>query len=358
MKYSLCNELLNSKKILHCLIDHFPEYMNGKTSFNPWAVEIHPTARCNHQCIHCSYKERNEKRDTLKKEVMDDLIDSIIKMNVKGVYFSGGGEPTMYPELKKYIEKLYKAGVDVAILTNGTLLEKSGIIDIANMLNYIAISVPSCDPANFEKITGSKLIDNVLNAPEKIKKTHQEKSPIIGARIVITNLIYKEVASILQTMKDKKFDYALFKVVRDYEDRGLGLGREEEEYLKNTISKMEIAEKIDDDYTNLKYIFHFKKEIKYSEKCLTNEMGMIANINTDGKVYPNIVYIGNEDFGIGDIYRTRLEKIWNSDEHHKVKENSNRKWKAKECKNCRAILYNEIMDEFLEEVPKEVDPFI
>lgn len=332
--------------------------MKGEFNFMPWSVEIHPTARCNHKCIHCSYKERNEKRDSIKIEVMNQLINSIVDMKVKGVYFSGGGEPTVYPELIKYIERLYKSGVEVALLTNGTLLEKSGIIDGANMLNYIAISVPSCDQIVFEKITGSKLLNDVLEVPEKIKNLHQEFSPIIGARIVITNLIYKEVDSILQTVKDKKFDYALFKVVRDYEDRGLGLGREEEAYLKNSIIKMKAEEKIDDSFTNLEYIFSFKKDTKYSEKCLTNEMGMIANINTDGKVYPNIIYIGDDDFCIGDINKGSLEEIWNSDNHIKVKVNSNKKWKSKECENCRAISYNQIMDEFLEKVPSEEDPFI
>jgi wyosine [tRNA(Phe)-imidazoG37] synthetase (radical SAM superfamily) len=75
-------------------------------------------------------------------------------MKVKAVYFSGGGEPTMYPNITKYIETLYDNGIEVALLTNGSTLEKAGIVDIANMFNYIAVSVPSVTRENFDYITG------------------------------------------------------------------------------------------------------------------------------------------------------------------------------------------------------------
>lgn len=358
MRYSLCYDLLNSNKILYCFAERFKEYMNGKTDFNPWSIEIHPTAKCNHRCIHCSYKARNESRISINQDAMEKLITSVINMKIKGVYFSGGGEPTLYPNLKKYIEKLYKESIEVSLITNGTLLEESGIIDIANMLNYIAISVPSCNETTFEKITNSKFLNKVLEAPKKIKDKHGLQAPIIGSRIVITNLIYKEVPEILETMKERGFDYAIFKVVRDYEDRGLGLSQDKENYLKEKINELKDKNKINSNFTNLDKIFDFKKEVKFSEVCITNQLGMIANVNTDGTIYPNIVHIGDLDFCIGNINEEILTKIWNSKRHREVKENSNMKWKKCECKNCRAIGYNQIIDTILKSVPKELDPFI
>lgn len=358
MKYSLCKDLLNSKKIFYTFAEKFESYTSGNNKFNPWSVEIHPTAKCNHRCIHCSYKERNEHRLSLDKAVMERLIDSLIAMKVKGVYFSGGGEPTIYPNLKYYIEKLYKNNVEVALLTNGSLIEKTGIVDIADMINYIAISVPSCDNETFTKITGVNDLDEVLSVPYKIKCKHGYNSPIVGARIVVTNLIYKEVESILETMKEKQFDYALFKVVRDYEDRGLGLDKEAENYLKNTIARLKKENKLDSKYTNLEYIFDFKKETKFKDICHVNNMGLIGNINTDGKVYPNIVEIDDSEFCIGDLNKNDFDEIWNSKQHGAVKEKSNCKWKNKQCKNCRAMNYNQIMDRMLEEIPNELDKFI
>ena len=87
MKYSLCNDFLNSQKVMFPFGTYLADYKAGKSDFAPWSVEIHPTARCNHRCIHCSYKERNESRHHMDKEVFDRLISSLISMKVKGVYF-------------------------------------------------------------------------------------------------------------------------------------------------------------------------------------------------------------------------------------------------------------------------------
>ena len=358
MKDSLCDDLLNSKKIMYCTLPKLMPYIEGKKDFNPWSVEIHPTAKCNHRCIHCSYKERNENRKSLDQEVMKKLIDSIIKMKVKGVYFSGGGEPTVYPRLKEYIEKLYNNGVEVALLTNGTMLEDTGIVDIANMLNYIAISVPSCDMDTFEKIVGTRYLDKVLSAPQKIKDKHKENAPIIGARIVVTNLIYKEVESILETMKVRNFDYALFKVVRDYEDRGLGIDEEAEKYLKDTIKRLSEEGKLDRKFTNLEYIFNFKKDREVSEVCHVNNMGLLANISPEGEVYPNIVEIDDKDFCIGNLYENSLEELWNSERHNEVKEISNKKYSCHKCKNCRALSYNQFINDIIKDLPSKQDSFI
>ena len=107
---ALSHDLLNSSKILFHYGKMLEDICKGKEDFTPVAIEVHPTAVCNHRCIHCSYKERNENRASLSKEVMDRLVDSVIAMHIRAVYFSGGGEPTLYPGIADYITKLYDNG--------------------------------------------------------------------------------------------------------------------------------------------------------------------------------------------------------------------------------------------------------
>ena len=169
MKYSLCDDFLNSKKIVYPLATHLQPYLNGEENFSPWAVEVHPTAKCNHRCIHCSYKERNESRIEMPQEIFNKLIDSLIKLKVRGVYFSGGGEPCTYKGLGNAIKKLKENGVEVALVTNATLFEKAGMLDFAQYINYIAVSVPSCQPEMYKKITGVDLVETVLGLASKVK---------------------------------------------------------------------------------------------------------------------------------------------------------------------------------------------
>ena len=68
--------------------------------------------------------------------------------------------------------------------------------------------------------------------------------------------------------------------------------------------------------------------------------------------------IDKEEFCIGDLNKESLEEIWNSQRHKEVKEASNRKWMEGACKNCRAISYNRIINETIDQMPAYFDPFI
>lgn len=359
MKESLCDDFLNSKKVLYPFFEKATDYLvNGRCDFMPWAVEVHPTAKCNHTCIHCSYKERNENRVELDKETFDTLITSLIKMGVHGVFFSGGGEPCIYPYLKNGIIKLHEAGVDCAIVTNGSLVEKMGILDIANHLNYIAVSVPSVTPDLFERITGKPYVEEILSLPQKIRSAHGDNSPVIGTRVVITNLIIDEVTDILKTLKSCGYDYANFKIVRDYESRGLGVSKESEEKLKKEIEEMKEKGMIDRRYTNIDRIFDFKQKYSPEKTCHINKMGMLAVVTPEGDVYHNISEIVMEDFKIGNLHDKTLEELWNSDKHNEVKKKSHELWISGKCENCRAIGFNQRINEVLSGLPEKPDPLI
>ena len=294
----------------------------------------------------------------MDKEVFDRLISSLISMKVKGVYFSGGGEPCIYEGLADAVVKLYENGVESALVSNGSLIESSGVLDVADHFNYIALSVPSCTRELFKKITGTDNMSKVLEIPSRIKEKFADKSPVIGSRVVVTNLIVDEVPHILDTIKEKDFDYAIFKIVRDYEDRGLGVSDDKVRELENVIQELSKEGKIDHNFTNLDSVFSYRKPYTPSEVCHINQMGLLAAVTPEGDVYPNISEIGKKEFLVGNLYESSFEEIWNSDRHREVKENSNRRWKCGDCRNCRAISYNMIMDRILETLPLEMDPFI
>jgi radical SAM protein with 4Fe4S-binding SPASM domain len=157
------------------------------------------------------------------------------------------------------------------------------------------------------------------------------------------------------TLREHQVDYVLFKIVRDYEDTGLGLTTENEDELQKEIT--DIGESAEDSFTNIKSIFSYRSPKPFS-RCYINELGYIANIDVDGKVYPNIVEIGDEEFLIGDLYKEKLEEMWNGKNHQKVKQTSLDKCRAGKCENCRAIAYNGIIEEFLSKLPSGYDNFI
>ena len=180
----------------------------------------------------------------------------------------------------------------------------------------------------------------------------------MGARVVVTNLIADEVSEILKTLQAREFDYALFKIVRDYEDRGLGLSNDMVEKLQEEIETLKSSNMIDSRFTNLDRIFAYRKPYDTTGICHVNNMGLLAAVTPEGDVYPNISEIGHEEFKVGNLAENSFEEIWNSQRHNEVKAVSNENWKSGLCKNCRAISYNVQINNILTGCPKEEDPFV
>ena len=162
----------------------------------------------------------------------------------------------------------------------------------------------------------------------------------------------------MQTLKDREYDYALFKIVRDYEDRGLGLSEEMVNKLKKEIEDLNASGKIDPKFTNLNKIFAYRKPYETEGICHVNQMGLLAAVTPEGDVYPNISEIGKDKFKVGNLHENPFEEIWNSERHAEVKAVSNAQWKEGICKNCRAISYNVQVNNLLVGCPKEEDPFV
>ncbi len=128
--------------------------------------------------------------------------------------------------------------------------------------------------------------------------------------------------------------------------------------LKEEIVKLNDSNKIDDNFTNLNRIFNYRKPYDPNGKCHINRMGLLAVITPEGDVYPNIAEIGNEEFCVGNILHSNFENIWNSLEHTKVKDVSDKYWQDNKCKNCRAISYNLRINDMVSCLPCEEDSFL
>jgi len=84
----------------------------------PILVEIAPTAFCNASCPWCFFKDRKSdaKIDSLK---MMEIIEDLALLGVKAINWTGGGEPTLHPHFKDFVERAFFLGIEQGIFTNG-----------------------------------------------------------------------------------------------------------------------------------------------------------------------------------------------------------------------------------------------
>ena len=175
----------------------------------PLHIRLKPTNRCNHRCIYCCF--RNDKlylSELLKEEdqipagKMKEIIADLKDMKVKAVTFSGGGEPLAYPYIYQTVEELLRAGIKVAMLTNGGLLQGKIARLLAERASWVRISMDAADAETYRRIRNVDLeeFDRVCENISDFARMKRDDCQL-GVNFVVGEENYNAVFEFLRLMK-------------------------------------------------------------------------------------------------------------------------------------------------------------
>ena len=173
----------------------------------PLYIRIKPTNVCNHNCYYCHYKnsyltlDEYDPTDFIPHDKMMEIISDMGTMGVKAVTFSGGGEPLVYPYIEETMEKVLQTGIDLSIITNGSLLvgKKAELLAHAK---WVRLSIDSIDPGNYAKNRGisEKAMGILLNNIQNFAAI-KDRNCELGVNFVVGKENYKEITELAVTMK-------------------------------------------------------------------------------------------------------------------------------------------------------------
>jgi len=166
----------DSNKILGHL-DKIIEWLDGK---NPFAVtmEVDPTDKCNHHCPGCAGGRTSN--DTMLGELeMMRVIKQATVLGLRGITFTGGGEPLLNPYTIESMDYAKRLGLDVGLITNGSI----GYPDWPKLLkicSWIRISLDAGTPEMHRLTHGSKGFARVVQNIRNIVSTKDSDGCTMG----------------------------------------------------------------------------------------------------------------------------------------------------------------------------------
>lgn len=121
-------------------------------------LRVSVTDRCNYKCIYCRTGEYGAQYPELAIDEYLRLIKLFVNLGIEKVRLTGG-EPLLRNGLIELIQEL--AGlrtisgqpIDIALTTNGHLLEKMATSLVSAGLNRVTVSMDAVDAPTFERIT-------------------------------------------------------------------------------------------------------------------------------------------------------------------------------------------------------------
>jgi radical SAM protein with 4Fe4S-binding SPASM domain len=167
-----------------------------KHRFKKIYLEI--TTNCNKNCSFCGGSAR--KKEFLSLEKFENRLKQIAGLGER-IYLYVAGEPLLHPELPLFLQIAENLGVEIAITTNGILIDERTAVIRSNALKELNISVHS---AQNEEET-EKIVKSGLNSA-KLGKDMQ-------VSLRFWNYENEENSQLRKTIEILQKEFANFKIV-------------------------------------------------------------------------------------------------------------------------------------------------
>lgn len=194
---SLHQKLTNLKCVLN---------LTTHKSFVLPLVIFHPTGRCNSRCLTCNIWETADGNGELKLEEIKRLTESLSTLGAKEAIFSGG-EPLLHPKIFEICELFSKKGINLALLTNGLLLEKFAK-QVGKYFSKVFISFDGSNDIILKEIRGVNAYERIAAGINKLKSNGYATN--VTGRSVIQKKNYTDLPNIVKSAKEIGFDHISF----------------------------------------------------------------------------------------------------------------------------------------------------
>lgn len=313
----------------------------------PVMFHMSPCNPCNLTCSFCCFANRAMK-EMLTVEQMTKAVDQFAELGVLGMEFTGGGEPTLHPQLDYMIDYIHKKGIKIGIVTNGSRLKK---IKNWDKVSWVRLGMYGFDEGydydlsvfdgltNIE-ISAAYVWDGALETSTNPNVTGKWSDP---SKKILAKNFYKEenFFRMLKWVEEKKIPTRIaFNAIKNPKETAKDI-----EQIRGLLAKHE------EENGPLKFAFlsdfNFKG-VRRNDNCY---MHMVKPcVFTDGNVYvcpsaelaPENNYHVNDEFkicdinGILDFYNSQVGGPDVSRRHHG-------------CSFCKYAYQNELIDDVVTE---------
>ena len=293
----------------------------------PINLEINPTNTCNQSCTWCTYGYLHDRREKLTLDLVVSLLRDAKELGVKGVVWTGGGEPTVCKWLPEGMDKAAQLSLFQGMNSNGSLLDDRYNSILSSEFTYVRFSVDAASPEVYSRTHRTtpdqfqRVIDNIAGL---LQVRDQENSNLtVGFSFLVDRSNVDDLRAAAALSKSIGVDYFQIKPIVHYVESNNQFCEESELWRKMEDQLPGVFELRDNRFA-VHFLGHKFSDIKMQEQyfgrtydvCRGNEL--LATVGADGSVDVCCAYKGNKDWSFGNLHDNRFKEIWESERRRKV----------------------------------------
>lgn len=345
----------------HKLIYHVSrvnDWLKGNCIY-PIYAEISPAGTCNHRCIYCALDFMEYQTRFLDSRVLKERLSEMASCGLKSIMYAGEGEPLLHKEIVDIINHTKQTGIDVAITTNGVLFREDIIESTLENITWIKVSINGGTKETYAKIhkTNPESFERVISNMSYAAKIKRERGYkcTLGMQLILLPENSEEIKLLAQRAKDIGMDYLVIKPYSQHPSSRTNKYRNIK-YSDYFYLSEELSSFNDDKFS---VIFRMNTMEKWDERkrnyrhCLA--LPFWSYIDAGGTVWGCSIYLNDENFSYGNIYKNSFREIWEGEKRINSVRWAEEELDTSRCRvNCRMDEVNRYLWE-LKHLPEHVN---
>ncbi|MEW5923862.1 MAG: radical SAM/SPASM domain-containing protein [Candidatus Zixiibacteriota bacterium] len=332
---------------------------NENGHITPITMEIDITNRCTHRCPYCVGRrlpdcsdeqlyETSGNGDQMTVSSASDYIRQMVSAGVVGLIFTGGGEPTVHPDLVTLVALASNLGLKVGLITHGGLLHKHDMERLVLSCEWIRVSVDASNADEYKIIHGrddkewERLWNNLwqlVSAKKRLTAKGYDELATLGTAYLVGPENSEGIADFAAMAGAVGVDYAQIRPFYRYINFNLG-------DTLATIQKKLNSETFQVVGSLQKYSQLHNGIVSPRSYCYCHLAEFASVICANGKMYVCCHLRNVSDSCIGDLNRNSFEEILRSEERIRANANVD---VSKCLELCRGDHVNRLIQRYIDE---------
>ncbi|MFC1730006.1 radical SAM protein [candidate division KSB1 bacterium] len=328
--------------------DRINKWLKDETVY-PITIEIDPSNACNERCIWCCWEEHRNDKTVMSWELIEKIIKDLAKVGVKGLIWTGGGEPLVNKHVPKGMELAKSLGMENGMFTNGILMTPNILPTIVKCCTWIRISLGAATAETFKKCHGTDDFNKIINNIKEFMKLKKElnKDIAIGISMMVHPENYHELYDEAKMAKELGVDYFQGKPLNQmgsedmkwWNGKVIPLFKKAKDELEDDDFRILTAQYTQDKYGDegSKFLSDITPSLEVAEeekkKCYVHNFVTAITANGDVAFCKNLR--DRKEFILGNLKTQTMEEIWNSDRRKELIKKINTDQCAVFCQNGR-----------------------
>jgi MoaA/NifB/PqqE/SkfB family radical SAM enzyme len=287
----------------------------------PVTIDCALTRKCTYNCVYCIGKLQENEGAPLTRDAVFRFLDDSAEIGVRGISFVSDGESTCSPYLSDAILRGKANGIDMALGTNGYLLDQDRLDEILPALTYLRFNISAGEPERYAEIMGVsvKAYHRVVETIRRCVEIKREKGldVTIGLQMVLMPQLADQVLPLARLGLELGVDYLVIKHCSD-DDQG-NLGVEYDKYFALT-ELLKQAEALSTETYAVRA--KWSKIMSGGTRCYSQCYGppLMMQFSGSGLVAPcgGLFMERFKKYHIGNLADCSFKELWESETYWKV----------------------------------------